>query len=95
MLWFRGGLLWERLVDATEHTSSHNTAPRTKLPQIMRNEVINDADVFQPIAMVATEICNEFTDETKEAVFLDDPFPYTHVHYLCTLGIDWLSTCSS
>jgi hypothetical protein len=56
-------------------TDSVTTDGDYEVEEIMRNEVINDADVFQPIAMVATEICNEFTDETKEAVFLDDPFP--------------------
>ncbi|XP_062595209.1 uncharacterized protein LOC134256547 [Saccostrea cucullata] len=53
-------------------TDSVTTDGDYEVEEIMRNEVINDSELFQPIALVATEICNEFTDDsTKEAVFLD------------------------
>lgn len=72
---FKHDLLLKNLkLKSCTKTDSVTTDGDYEVEEIMRNEVINDSEeVFQPIATVAAEICDEFTTEDrKEAIFLDE-----------------------
>lgn len=80
-------------------TDSVTTDGDYEVEEIMRNEVINDSEeVFQPIATVAAEICDEFTtDDRKEAIFLDgsDTDMEEGGQSLERLSDNYLSGCTS
>ncbi|XP_061168795.1 uncharacterized protein LOC133178039 [Saccostrea echinata] len=76
-------------------TDSVTTDGDFEVEEIMRNEVINDSELFQPIASVAAEICNEFTDDSKEAVFLDEAPAEDRDQTLGRWSDSYLSGCTS